>query len=153
MLFGRTGLKSCKPVTVFPPSTEEFGFVSKPSTESTAERRFWRWLHLAAEKYTGRFAAAPSYKDIVDQYIRFSEITSEKEKQYGRTQQAIDAIFETCMEEGILVPFLESRKKEVRDIMMTLFHEQRIRKSMTVRFGRKVVRKAAGMRRMLLLSR
>ena len=65
-------------------------------------------------------------KDIIDQYIRFSEITAEKEKLYGRTQEAIDAIFEVCMEEGILVPFLRSREKEVRDIMITLFNERRI---------------------------
>ena len=64
--------------------------------------------------------------DIVDEYIRFSQIATKKEKQYGRTREAIDAIFAQCMEEGILVPFLQSREKEVRDIMISLFNEKRI---------------------------
>ena len=64
--------------------------------------------------------------DIIDQYVRFSQITTEMEKKYGRTQEAIDAIFKACMAEGILVPFLRSREKEVRNIMITLFDERRI---------------------------
>ena len=64
--------------------------------------------------------------DVVDQYIRFSQIATQKEKQYGRTREAIDAIFAQCMEEGILVPFLQSREKEVRDIMISLYSEKRI---------------------------
>ena len=64
--------------------------------------------------------------DIIDQYIRFSQIATQKEEQYGRTREAIDAIFAQCMEEGILVPFLQSREKEVRDIMISLFNEKRI---------------------------
>ena len=65
--------------------------------------------------------------DIIDQYIRFCEITAEKEKLLGRTQEAIDAIFRACFEEGILTAFLRSREKEVRDIMTSLFDETRIR--------------------------
>ena len=65
--------------------------------------------------------------DIADQYVRFCEITAEKEKQFGRTQEAIDAIFRTCREEGVLAAFLRSKEKEVRDIMTSLFDETRIR--------------------------
>ena len=66
-------------------------------------------------------------RDIADQYVRFCEITAEKEKQFGRTQEAIDAIFQTCRKEGVLVAFLRSKEKEVRDIMTSLFDETRIR--------------------------
>ena len=65
--------------------------------------------------------------DVIDQYIRFCEITAEKEKLFGRTQEAIDAIFRACREEGVLVAFLRSKEKEVRDIMTSLFDETRIR--------------------------
>ena len=65
--------------------------------------------------------------DIADQYVRFCEITAEKEKLFGRTQEAIGAIFRTCREEGVLVAFLRSKEKEVRDIMTSLFDETRIR--------------------------
>ena len=65
-------------------------------------------------------------RDIIDQYVRFCEITTQKEKLFGRSQEAIDAIFHVCLEEGILAPFLRSREKEVRDIMTSLFDETRI---------------------------
>ena len=65
--------------------------------------------------------------DILDQYVRFCEIVDEKRKQYGTTGKTVEEILKQCREEGILVPFLASREKEVRDIMVTLFSEERIR--------------------------
>lgn len=65
--------------------------------------------------------------DILDQYVRFCEITDENRRKYGITGKAIEETLRQCREEGILVPFLASREKEVRDIMVTLFSEERIR--------------------------
>lgn len=64
--------------------------------------------------------------DIVDQYVRFCEITDEKRKQYGQSQEAVAAILRQCEEENILTAFLTSRQKEVTDIMVTLFDQEKV---------------------------
>ena len=64
--------------------------------------------------------------NIVDQYIRFCEISDSQRKQYGYTLQAVEETLRQCVEEGILMPFLASRESEVRDIMMTLFDQEQI---------------------------
>lgn len=63
--------------------------------------------------------------NIVDQYIRFCEISDEQRKQYGYTIKAVEETLRICCEENILMPFLASRQKEVQDIMVTLFNQER----------------------------
>ena len=64
--------------------------------------------------------------NIVDQYIRFCEISDEQRKQYGYTMKAVEETLRICCDENILMPFLASRQKEVQDIMLTLFNQERI---------------------------
>lgn len=66
--------------------------------------------------------------DILSQYVRFCKITDSNRRRYGRNQKAIEETIRQCMEEDILVPFLASRKKEVQDIMVTLFDQETISK-------------------------
>ena len=63
---------------------------------------------------------------ILDQYIRFCEISDEKRKEYGYTVRAVEETLRQCEAENILMPFLASRQKEVRDIMVTLFDQERV---------------------------
>lgn len=63
---------------------------------------------------------------IVDQYIRFCEISDEQRKQYDYTMKAVEETLRICVEENVLMPFLASRQKEVRDIMVTLFDQERV---------------------------
>ena len=64
--------------------------------------------------------------NIVDQYIRFCEISDEQRKQYGYTIKAVEETLRICCDENILMPFLASRQKEVQDIMVTLFNQERV---------------------------
>lgn len=64
--------------------------------------------------------------DILSQYVLFCKIADSCRREYGRSQKAIDETIRRCMEAGVLVPFLASRKKEVQDIMVTLFDNQTI---------------------------
>ncbi len=64
--------------------------------------------------------------NIVDQYIRFCEISDAQRKQYGYTMKAAEETLRICGEKNILMPFLASRQKEVRDIMVTLFDQERV---------------------------
>lgn len=59
--------------------------------------------------------------NILSQYVRFCKIVDANRKLYGRTQKTLDETIRQCMEENVLGTFLTSRKKEVLDIMVTLF--------------------------------
>ena len=62
----------------------------------------------------------------MDQYIAFCEIFNQQVTLHGRTEEAAAEIIRLCLEQGILVPFLTSRKKEVVDIMSLLFSQEKI---------------------------
>ena len=64
--------------------------------------------------------------DILDQYVRFCKIADEQREKYGLTQQTIDETIRICIAENVLAPFLASRQKEVLEIMVTLFDQEKI---------------------------
>ena len=64
--------------------------------------------------------------DILDQYVQFCKIADEQREKYGLTQQAIDETIRICIAENVLAPFLASRQKEVLEIMVTLFDQEKI---------------------------
>lgn len=64
--------------------------------------------------------------DILAQYVRFCKIADNQRRLHGATQEAIDETIRICMEEDVLTPFLASRKKEVLEIMVTLFDQEKI---------------------------
>ena len=66
--------------------------------------------------------------NLVDQYIRFCRITDEVRKQPGNSEKGVKEIIRRCESENVLTTFLESRKKEVFDIMVTLFDEEWVSK-------------------------
>ena len=64
--------------------------------------------------------------DILDQYVRFCKIADEQREKYGLAQQTIDETIRICIAENVLAPFLASRQKEVLEIMVTLFDQEKI---------------------------
>ena len=76
----------------------------------------WRELESGEEK---RY-------DIISQYILFSKIYDRQRKLYGRTRKTVTETTRICESRDVLKEYLKSRKKEVVDIMMTLFDEERI---------------------------
>ena len=65
-------------------------------------------------------------RDILGQYVRFCQVADQQRQVHGRTAAAARETIRQCMEEGILVPFLASRQKEVEDIMVTLFDQEKV---------------------------
>ena len=65
--------------------------------------------------------------DILSQYVRFCQIADAARRQHGNGPEAIDGMLRQCKEENILMPFLATRQKEVRDIMGLLFDDATIR--------------------------
>lgn len=64
--------------------------------------------------------------DILSQYVDFCQVSNEQVSLYGRTDEALMSTIQICRERGILVPFLDSRKKEVVDIMTRLFSQEKV---------------------------
>ena len=63
--------------------------------------------------------------DILSQYVDFCQVANEQVSLYGRTDEALMSTIQLCLEQGILVPFLDCRKKEVVDIMTRLFSQEK----------------------------
>ncbi len=65
-------------------------------------------------------------RDIINQYVAFTKVYSEQRNLYGRTKKAIMETIRICKDRNLLKEYLESREKEVRDIMFMLFDEERL---------------------------
>lgn len=64
--------------------------------------------------------------DIVDEYVRFCRIADEERKRHGRNEKAVEETLRRCIEENVLAPFLMTRQKEVAEIMVTLFDQEKV---------------------------
>jgi len=64
--------------------------------------------------------------DVIDQYVRFCKISDEERKKHGRSKKAIEEILHRCIEEQVLSSFLVARQKEVAEIMVTLFDQEKV---------------------------
>lgn len=62
--------------------------------------------------------------DILDQYVHFCEISDGMREKYGPTIEAVRNTIDRCMEDGILVDFLSSRRTEVEENMKHMFDEE-----------------------------
>lgn len=69
--------------------------------------------------------------DIIGQYIIFSKVYNQQRKLHGTTKEAILETIRICKDRNVLKEYLESREKEVIDMMMTLFDDEQILKAYT----------------------
>ena len=67
--------------------------------------------------------------DILDQYVRFCEISNDMREIYGNSMDAVRSTIEQCLKEDVLVEFLSSRREEVQETMMSLYDEEIISKN------------------------
>ena len=91
------------------------------------------WISLSEEFFPGqdcfidvkvRMLYDGKEGDILNQYVTFTKIYNEQVKQQGRTREAVLKTIRICKDRKILKEYLESREKEVVDIMMTLFDQE-----------------------------
>lgn len=68
-------------------------------------------------------------RDIIGQYIIFCKVYREQRKCYSNTREAVTETIRICKDRNVLKEYLESREKEVVDIMMTLFDDEQIYKA------------------------
>ena len=77
-------------------------------------------------------------QDIVGEYVRFVRVIKEQEKLYGRTREAVVNAIKICKDEKVLTEYLETREKEVQDIMTIVFDNEEL-----IRIHEKAVEKEA----------
>ncbi len=64
--------------------------------------------------------------DIINQYIEFTHILNDQVRQLGRTREAVEETIKICKDKNVLMEYLETREKEVIDIMTALYDEQEV---------------------------
>lgn len=82
-------------------------------------------------------------KDIISQYITFTKVYNEQLKLYQRTRKTITETIRICKDRNVLREYLSSREKEVVDIMMTLFDEERIMQTYVANKEKEAAKEAA----------
>lgn len=74
--------------------------------------------------YDGTVSEETGEGDIINQYVIFTKVCNEQVKLHGRTKKAILETIRICKDRNVLKEYLESREKEVVDIMMVLYDEE-----------------------------
>lgn len=74
--------------------------------------------------YDGTVSEETGEGDIINQYVIFTKVCNEQVKLYGRTKKAILETIRICKDRNVLREYLESKEKEVVDIMMVLYDEE-----------------------------
>ena len=91
------------------------------------------WISLADSFFAGnspfldvrvRVLCDGEQGDIINQYVTFTKVYQEQTALYGRTREAVLETIRICKDANVLKEYLESREKEVVDIMMTLFDQE-----------------------------
>ena len=93
------------------------------------------WIFLSEEFFGGkskfadlgiRVLSCGTEGDIIDQYIKFTRVFNDQVKIYGYTRKAVMETISICKDRNVLKEYLESREKEVVDIMSFLFDDEYI---------------------------
>ncbi|MBR0172975.1 MAG: hypothetical protein IJQ21_09300 [Lachnospiraceae bacterium] len=64
--------------------------------------------------------------DIINQYVTFTKVFDTQRKKYGYTRKAVEETIRICKNKNVLKEYLQSREKEVIDIMMVLYDQDEV---------------------------
>ncbi len=82
--------------------------------------------------------------DIINQYIIFCKVLDEQREKYGMTEQAIKETIRICKNRNVLKEYLERKETEVVTIMMSLFDDEKIMKTVLKSERHEADRETAG---------
>ena len=74
--------------------------------------------------------------DIINQYVKFTKVTNDQMKKYGKTRKAVEETIRICINEDVLTEYLKEREVEVMDIMTALFDEEEVSRRYHLRIER-----------------
>ena len=93
----------------------------KVKDKISLREEFWDSPNL---DLSARVIHAENKNDILGQYIIFCHVFDQQRKIYGHASSAIENTIRICQNSDVLKEYLESRKKEVMDIMFVLFDQE-----------------------------
>ena len=67
--------------------------------------------------------------DIIHQYVAFTKVCQEQASSHGRTRKAIQEAIRICKDRNVLKEYLESKEKEVVNMMMELYDQEEVMRS------------------------
>ena len=67
--------------------------------------------------------------DIIHQYVTFTKVCQEQVSIHGRTRKAIQEAIRICKDRNVLKEYLESKEKEVVNMMMELYDQEEVMRS------------------------
>lgn len=80
---------------------------------------------------------------IINQYIKFCLVLDDQVKLYGKNIKAIEETIRICKRDDILAEYLKTREVEVKNIMFTLFDQDRINELNKMEAAKKAAEDAA----------
>jgi len=92
------------------------------------------WLNLSEEFFDGnrdflevqvKVLYGEGKDDIISQYVSFTKVYNEQVKLHGRTRKAVLETIRICKDRNLLKEYFEKREKEVINIMMGLFDQEK----------------------------
>ena len=92
------------------------------------------WIRLSDEFFEGssqyldvnvKVLYGDGKDDIITQYVNFTKVYNEQIRLHGKTRNAVLETIRICKDKNVLKEYLLEREKEVIDIMMALFDQQK----------------------------
>lgn len=92
------------------------------------------WLCLSEEFFEGnkeylevnvKVLYGDGKDDIISQYVDFTKVYNEQVRLYGKTREAVLSTIRICQDRNVLKEYLSGREKEVINIMMGLFDQEK----------------------------
>lgn len=93
-----------------------------------------KWLRLSEEFFEGnkeylevnvKVLYGDGKGDIISQYVDFTKVYNEQVRLYGKTREAVLSTIRICQDRNVLKEYLSGREKEVINIMMGLFDQEK----------------------------
>lgn len=92
------------------------------------------WIRLSDEFFEGnkkflevnvKVLYGEGKDDIISQYVDFTKVYNEQVKLHGKTRKAVLETIRICKDRNVLREYLSGREKEVINIMMGLFDQEK----------------------------
>lgn len=92
------------------------------------------WIRLSEEFFEGnqdfiqinvKVLYGEGKDDIISQYVDFTKVYNEQVKLHGKTREAVLETIRICKDRNVLSEYLSGREKEVINIMMGLFDQEK----------------------------
>ena len=102
---------------------------------SAERKRKPKFIYLSKEFFGGKDIAIEArvriiydgkQGDIINQYIAFTKVFDAQRKKHGYTRKAVEETIRICKNKNVLKEYLQTREKEVVDIMMVLYDQDEV---------------------------